>query len=178
MPVCPAGVKIQSPYNFNLPLHFAHQERNSTVNSLKSADLAGREADLLSKISLGFQLAIVLTTGFADLPATLRSIHAVAIGLIVLATVLLMAPAAYHRIVYDGADAPEFHMIASRFLLAATVFLALGLSAEIRVVVSKITTSNTLATTLAVVSVALLLGLWHLWPWWVRRARIISSPVR
>jgi hypothetical protein len=133
---------------------------------------------MLSPRLLGFQLAIVLTTGFAELPPTLKGTHAVAIGLIVLATVLLMAPAAYHRIVYDGTDAPEFHRIASRFLLTATVFLALGLSADLRVVVSKITTSDALATTLAVLSGALLLGLWHLWPWWVRRAHISSSPLR
>jgi hypothetical protein len=123
---------------------------------------------------LGFQLAIVLTNGFGKLPATSKDIHAVAIALIVLATVLLIAPAAYHRIVYEGADAPEVHKIVSHYLLAATVFLALGLSADIHVVVSKITESDVLATTFALVSVTLLLGLWHFWPWWVRRARSSS----
>jgi hypothetical protein len=168
------------------PLAVRHNERDSVMEDEKTSTAAKinyalTEARVVlpgAQALLGFQLAIVLTTGFAELPATLKGTHAVAIALIVLAIVLLMTPAAYHRIVYDGAEAPEFYRITSRYLLAATVFLALGLSADIRVVVSKITTSDTLATTLAVVSVALLLGLWHLWPWWVRRAHFISSPVR
>jgi hypothetical protein len=82
-----------------------------------------------------------------------------------------MAPAAYHRIVYDGADAPDFYTVASRFLLAATVFLAFGLSADIHVVVNKITANEALSITLAAASVTLLLGLWHAWPWWLRHAR-------
>jgi len=39
-------------YDFDLPLHIAHQERGSEVKRLKSADPAAREIDLLSKISL------------------------------------------------------------------------------------------------------------------------------
>jgi Family of unknown function (DUF6328) len=166
------------------PLVVRHKERDSVMEDEKTSTAAKinyalTEARVVlpgAQALLGFQLAIVLTTGFAELPATLKGIHAVAIASIVLATVLLMAPAAYHRIVYEGADAPAFHKLTSHYLLAATVFIALGLSADIRVVVSKITASDTLATTLAVVSVALLLGLWHLWPWWVRRARSSPTP--
>jgi hypothetical protein len=33
----------------------------------------------------------------------------------------LMAPAAFHRIVYAGEDTPEFHTLGSRFLLAASI---------------------------------------------------------
>jgi Family of unknown function (DUF6328) len=117
---------------------------------------------------LGFQFVIVLTQGFAELPAVLKWVHGVAIALITVATVLLMTPATYHRVVYDGADAPEFYDIASRFLLAATVFLAFGLSADIYVIVNKITASDALSISLAFAAALLLLGLWHAWPWWVR----------
>jgi hypothetical protein len=74
-----------------------------------------------------------LTTGFAELRPSTKALHGVALGLIALATILLMTPAAYHRIVYGGAPSRDFYRVASRLLLAATVFLALGLSADIHV---------------------------------------------
>jgi hypothetical protein len=124
---------------------------------------------------LGFQLIIVLTSGFDRLPVLDKALHGVALGLIALATILLITPAAYHRIVHAGADAPEFYKVASRFLLVATVALALGLATEIRVVTYKIVASETLANGLAIAAAALLLGLWHAWPWWRRARRLRSS---
>jgi len=50
----------------------------------------------------GFQLSIVLTEAFEKLPAASRIAHAVSIAFVAVAVMLLMAPAAYHRIVYAG----------------------------------------------------------------------------
>ena len=127
---------------------------------------------------LGFQLAIILTTGFAELPSVEKALHGIALGCVALATVLLITPAAYHRIVYGGADVPEFYHVASRFLLAATVFLALGLAADIQVVTSKISESERLANLFAAIAATMLFGLWHLWPWWWRRAQTRQSTGR
>jgi hypothetical protein len=117
---------------------------------------------------LGFQLAIVLTSGFAELAPLLKWAHGAAIGMIMITTVLLMTPASYHRIVYEGADAPEFYDVASRFLLTATVFLALGLGIDIYVVVQKIGADEYLSISIAIASAVFLLGLWHAWPWLAR----------
>jgi Family of unknown function (DUF6328) len=51
---------------------------------------------------LGFQFAVVITHSFDKLPVTSKAAHAVALGLIALSTILLMAPAAHHWIVYGG----------------------------------------------------------------------------
>ncbi|WP_422678400.1 hypothetical protein [Bosea beijingensis] len=67
--------------------------------------------------------------------------------------------------VYAGHNEPEFHRLASRLLLIATVFLALGLATDTYLVVSKIADEAWLAISSAVVVAAVLLGLWHLWPW-------------
>lgn len=120
---------------------------------------------------LGFQLAIVLTGGFAELPPAVKAIHGIALALIAISTMLLIAPAAYHRIVYAGRDEPGFHSLASRLLLLATIFLAAGLAGDTYVVAVKITSDDRLALMMAAVSAALLLGLWHGWPWWLRAAR-------
>lgn len=54
-----------------------------------------------------------------------------------------MAPSAFHRIVYAGENAPDFHVLGSRFLLAASAMLALGISADLGVVRAKVIDSET-----------------------------------
>lgn len=120
---------------------------------------------------LGFQLAIVLTNGFAELPPGIKTTHGMALALIAISTMLLIAPAAYHRLIYAGRNEPEFHSLASQILLLATVFLAFGLATDTYVVTFKITENVRLASWGAIATAALLLGLWHVWPWWRRIAR-------
>src|ERR1700704_5337573 len=56
----------------------------------------------------GFQLSAVITQSFDRLPSSSKVVHAIALGLVALSTILLMAPAAYHRIVYGGEASKEF----------------------------------------------------------------------
>lgn len=121
---------------------------------------------------LGFQLAIVLTNGFAQLADGPKLVHGLALGLIAIAAALLIAPAAYHRLVYGGRSEPSFHRLAGRLVLIATAFLACGMAADIYVVVVKITDSAAMAFWLAVGAGALLLGLWQIWPWWARHRNL------
>src|SRR5207253_1800016 len=53
---------------------------------------------------LGFQLAVTLTRAFDELPFSSRLVHAAALVLVALAVILLMAPAAFHRIAFAGED--------------------------------------------------------------------------
>src|SRR5712672_57448 len=69
---------------------------------------------------LGFQLAIVLTEAFEKLPLPVKLTHGAALIFVALSTVLLIAPAAYHRIVYAGEDSDAFHRIGSRFVTWST----------------------------------------------------------
>jgi hypothetical protein len=64
---------------------------------------------------LGFQLAVVMTEPFASLSRSSKIVHGFALSCIALCTILLMAPAAYHRIVYEGEAAPDFLIVGSRF---------------------------------------------------------------
>jgi hypothetical protein len=120
---------------------------------------------------LGFQLAIVLTTTFEGLSPTLKAWHGASIALIAVATALLITPAACHRIVYHGEDVPSFHRLASILVLTATVLLALGLSADVRVVAEKMSASALVAQAMAAACVTVLLALWHVWPAWSRWQR-------
>jgi hypothetical protein len=54
-------------------------------------------------------------------------------------------------------------------VLAASVTLALGISAELGVVVAKVVSSSIAGETAATASLILLLGLWHVYPEILRR---------
>ncbi len=120
---------------------------------------------------LGFQLAIVISESFAKLPAGAKSIHGAALLFVALSIVLLMAPAAYHRIVYAGEDSEGFLRTGSRFVTLSTVPLALGLAADVFVVCTKIFNSDVAAGLAGLAVLALLIGLWHALPLALRRHR-------
>jgi hypothetical protein len=141
--------------------------KDEHVPVLKKIDQMLTEARVIlpgAQVLLGFQLSVVITQGFDKLPSSSKAIHALALGLVTLSIILLMAPAAYHRIVYAGEASQEFLALGSRFLMAATTALALGLAADIYVVITKIAESRIVGTASAVTSLMLLLGLWHIAP--------------
>jgi lysylphosphatidylglycerol synthetase-like protein (DUF2156 family) len=109
---------------------------------------------------LGFQFIVFLMESFEKLPESSRYIHLASLVLVALTIVLLMTPAAYHRIVENGEMTARFHRFASRVLVAALVPLALGLSGDFFIVVRKVTESTTLALVLSLIMLALFYGLW------------------
>jgi uncharacterized membrane protein len=109
---------------------------------------------------LGFQFAGILTEGFDKLPASLKYIHIISLGLITLSTIFLMAPAAFHRIVEQGEDTERVLKFASYMVLAALVPMALGIAGDLLVVVQKVTGSFLLALTCAVAALILFYGFW------------------
>jgi hypothetical protein len=120
---------------------------------------------------LGFQFAVTLTEAFEKLPDALRLLHLGVIGLVALSIVLLVTPAAYHRIVERGEETERFHTVASRLVVAALIPLALALAAELLVVVYKVTESYGAAGWSAGAALALFFGLWFGLPLALRARR-------
>ncbi len=79
---------------------------------------------------LGFQFASFLASAFEKLPPAMKSTQLAALCTIAASTILLVAPASWHRIVESGEDSERFYEIAARFLLAAIAFLGAGLGLE------------------------------------------------
>ena len=150
--------------------------QNEHVPLAKKIDQLLTEARVIlpgAQALLGFQLSVVLTEAFDKLPSSSKSAHAAALGSVALSTILLMAPAAYHRIVYAGEASEDFLRLGSRFILAATAALALGLANDVYVVMAKIAGSVQVGIASAAFSLAILIGLWHVSPAAIRvyRAR-------
>jgi Family of unknown function (DUF6328) len=109
---------------------------------------------------LGFQFVTTLMEAFEKLPSSSKYVHLASLALVALSIVLLITPAAYHRIVERGEETEHFHRFASRILVAALVPLALGVSGDLFVVVRKVTESVTSAVASAIVSLLFFYGLW------------------
>ncbi|HEY0375730.1 MAG TPA: DUF6328 family protein [Pyrinomonadaceae bacterium] len=109
---------------------------------------------------LGFQFVTTLMEAFEKLPLSSRYVHLASLSMVAVSIVLLMLPAAYHRIVERGEETEHFHRFAGRALIAAMVPLALGVSGDFYVVVRKITESATSGVAAALVSLLFFYGLW------------------
>jgi len=120
---------------------------------------------------LGFQLVVVLTQGFERLPDAARYLHAAALGCMALSMVLLIAPGAYHRIVYEGEDSHYFLHLGGALVAAATVPLAFGVAADLAVLFWKIFGSPAIGAAAGLTGLALLLGLWIAFPALARARR-------
>jgi hypothetical protein len=124
---------------------------------------------------LGFQLASVISQSFERLPASSKAVHAASLACITVAVILLIAPAAYHRIVFSGQVTEEVHRFGSWFVVCATVPLAFGLSGDIYVVLTEITASAMIGAFTASFTLVFLVGLWHLFPAVIRARRLRRS---
>jgi hypothetical protein len=119
----------------------------------------------------GFQLAIVLTHGFEQLPKTSMMVHAASLFLVALAIVMLMAPAPYHRIVYAGEDTEDLYRVGSALVTGATLPLGLGMAGDVYVVIAKIFGSFVIGSVIGGSAFVLLATLWYVYPIIVARHR-------
>ena len=109
---------------------------------------------------LGFQFAIVFAQAFEQIPRAWQIIHFISLLATTISIVLLIAPAAYHRLAEAGEDTEHFHTVASRLLLAALVFLAPGMAGDLFVVIAKVGGSTMSA---GLIAGAMLLAFYGLW---------------
>jgi hypothetical protein len=123
---------------------------------------------------LGFQLIVTLTRTFEQLPASSRLLHVVALTSVAFAVILLMTPAALHRISFHGEDTDSFFRIGSWFVVAAPIPLALGIAADLYVATLKATESAFLGVLLAVGILTILAALWYGLPLYLRRYKAIG----
>jgi Family of unknown function (DUF6328) len=118
----------------------------------------------------GFQMIAMLTSGFDRLPETAKAVHAVALCLVGLNVIIMMTPAALHRLSFGGEDSPQFFRLGSVLVTAGPAFLAAGISAEIYVVFLKALDSPEAAVTASVAAIMVLTGFWYAWPLALRKS--------
>jgi hypothetical protein len=154
-------------------LEIFHQEKAAMPEAKDDTPLTTKIEQVLTEARviipgaqalLGFQFIAMLTAGFDEPAQTLKVVHAIALALVAMNVILLMTPAALHRLSYDGADSESFFRAASAFVTTAPLFLAAGIAAESYVVLGKITESKLADAAYAAASFAVLVGFWYALP--------------
>jgi hypothetical protein len=148
--------------------------RQSTVNKTTRStsvhdriDYALTESRVMlpgAQALFGFQLLVPLTKSFESLPVAARTVHFVGLLLVAMTVVLLISPAAIHRIAFEGADDPRFLRLASRFVTAALVPLALGVASEMYVAGVRLLPGSSVVVWTAAGAACVLLGFWYALP--------------
>jgi hypothetical protein len=112
----------------------------------------------------GFQFAAVLTAAFDGLPGILKIVHLASLGVVAVAVVMLIAPAAYHRIAAAGNAEEDVLRYAVRMMLLAQGFLAVGLVGDAYLTMRMVFDSELLAIVVATVALGTFSTLLYLIP--------------
>jgi hypothetical protein len=119
---------------------------------------------------LGFQLLVALNDVFSKLPSSSQVVHAVALGCIAIALLLLVAPAAFHRLAFGGDDTEDVFRVGSALVTTALFPLAAGISGDIYVALTRVAGSPTVGLASAVACFLVFMGFWYVQPLILRRS--------
>jgi hypothetical protein len=112
----------------------------------------------------GFQVSVVLTDRFEHLDGAAIGVHLGSLMLIVIAIVMLIAPAAYHRIAVGGETNEAMLNYTVRMMLPSEALIALGLVGDVYVTVEMISASQALAITLSLTALTAFISLLYVLP--------------
>ena len=153
--------------------------REIDMNEEQKTDLTTRVKQVLiecrvvlpgAQALLGFQLIIMWMTAFYQIPQVWKLLHLASLVAVAVATILLITPAAYHRIVEQGEDSEMLHHITARLLLGAMVFLALGMCGDFYVVCRMTGISMATSAALSLLLLMFFYGAWFGFAVWKKHA--------
>jgi Family of unknown function (DUF6328) len=128
-----------------------------------------------SQALFGFQFTAVLTQTYEHLPAASQAVHLASLALVAVSIVLLIAPAAYHRIAASGRAEQGVLRYIVRMMVPAQGLLVLGLIGDCYVTVRMISGSQPLAIGLSVLGLVGFAWILYLVPLAARRRRVRSA---
>lgn len=109
---------------------------------------------------LGFQFVGVLLGGFEALPASSQYVHLASLTLVTLSTILLMMPAAYHRLAERGQPSAHFYRLTRSAVLWSMVPLGAGICGDFFIVVRKVSGSLALANSTTILLIVTFFFFW------------------
>jgi hypothetical protein len=116
---------------------------------------------------LGFQLITFFMEDFINMARPLQWVHLISLLLITVAVILLIAPAAFHRIADSGDATERSYEFGSKMVLASSVPLGLGLVGELFLILAK-TVNGAVAAIGSGLALVICFGLWFGYALYVR----------
>jgi hypothetical protein len=112
----------------------------------------------------GFQFIAMLTTGFDKLPPSSQLVHTAALCFTALNVIVLMAPAALHRLSFGGENSEEFLQLGSALIVTAPMLLAVAVAAELYVVFDKVLANSVSASIASFGGWLVMTAFWYVIP--------------
>ena len=129
-----------------------------------------RVAGLGVQVLFGFMLSLPFTTGFVKLSHPQRELYLASLLLAAISTALLLAPVAYHRLVFRRHEKDVLVKDANIIALAGLAAVGLAITAAVLLVVSYVA-KGLPAAMITIFVVCLFGGLWFALPL-ARRSRL------
>ena len=165
---------------FGLGIVFRTNDRRTEIMADKEPELHEKIDQMLTESRvilpgaqalLGFQFVVTMTKAFEEIPPSLQTVHFCGLAAVLVAVMILIAPAAVHRLAFHGQDAKRMHDIGSVLITIALIPLAAGIAADVYVAFAKVLHARAIPL-LAGMSTFLLLGvLWYGLPLMIRARR-------
>ncbi len=176
-----ASAALAGFFWFGLAWLIGEQRRRSMTEQSGATPLSTKVEQMLTEARviipgcqalLGFQLVAMMTRAFDELPQYAKIMHAAGLCCVTIAMILLMTPAALHRLSFGGNDSERFLRLGSAFVIAGPLPLALGIAADVYVVFLKISHSAAFTTVASSVLLLAMLALWYFHPLWLRASAV------
>ena len=147
----------------------AERDDRNLIELLQELRVAGLGVQVL----FGFLLAIPFTTKFVDLDHAQRGLYVGSLLLAAISTALLLAPVAYHRLVFRQHRKEQLVKDANTLAILGLGAVGLAVSASVLLVVSYVE-PGFIVTIITVFTVCLFAALWFVLPLARRRTRFPS----
>jgi hypothetical protein len=146
------------------PVKASATEKTDVVTKIEQMLTEARVILPGAQAMLGFQFVVMLTPAFQKLGALPKLVHIAALICGLTSVILLMAPAAVHRIAFGGDCTERMLRIGSTLVGIALLPLGLAISGDIYVAVGHIAGSDALGALVGGAALIVMLLVWYAWP--------------
>jgi uncharacterized protein DUF6328 len=119
------------------------------------------------QVLFAFLLTVPFSNGYSKITGLQRDVYFIALLCAAVATILLIAPSTYHRILFRKGEKRQLLEAGNRFTISGTVFLALSMCAAIYLI-TDVLYQVPVAVTVAIVALVGFGSVWYLLPIWRR----------
>lgn len=122
----------------------------------------------------GFLIGLPFNAGFREIVQLEKWIYMATFLCSLSSLILFTAPAVQHRVLRPLVDRVHFKDVASKQMLAGAFFLSLSLVLGTSLVIAEVV-GHSAGIGVAAVFASLILALWWLYPWMLKKRRSLSS---
>jgi Family of unknown function (DUF6328) len=120
------------------------------------------------QVLFAFLLTVPFSNGFSRMTNPQRNVFFIAFLTATVATVLLIAPSTYHRIMFRQGEKKQMLFTSNRLVIVGTMFLAVSMASSVYVITDALFQVPTAAAVSFAAAAAFAL-LWYLFPLYRRR---------